>query len=280
MRQKILLIDDSVTVQKVVSLSLDKNKFQLLIARNRTEASRFIVDENPELILVSDQVADVDVATFPKEVETWLGRTHNMSPMVLITSENIQEAKHYKTVLRKPFTPQTLTALISVHAEKETTPEMLWAKPKAMANFADDFEDQKLQKVFNDAFSEEGKLVDETFQSVQTVQPSLSVRSEAKPQTSKTSNLWSAEAAAPVPATPRKDQSMHSETNPVLSSSDSMAYKAKLESEVASRLDKENLTLVVERVLNKILPPIVERIVAERLDQLLTEQDGASDLKV
>lgn len=269
MRQKILLIDDSVTVQKVVSLSLDKNRYQLLIARNRTEASRFIVDENPDLILVSDQVADLEVSTFPKEVETWLGRTHDLSPMVLITGENISEAKHYKAVLKKPFTPQTLMALLHIHADKGAAPEPLWAKAKTASNFADDFEDQKLQKVFNETFSEEGKLVDETFHAMEEDRPTQ-LYERPKTAETKKSSLWTSE---PV----KKERPVTPEHNPVvLSTSDSMAYKAQLDSEVQSRLEKDNLTEVVERVLQRVLPPIVEKLVAERLDALLAEEDKMS----
>ncbi len=267
MRQKILLLDDSVTVQKVVSLSLDKNRYQLLIARNRTEASRFIVDENPEIILVSDQVSDVDSSTFPKEVETWLGRTHNIPPMVLITADNINEAKHYKAVLKKPFTPQTLTALIHINAETaHAVPEPLWDKPKAMHNFADDFEDQKLQKVFNDTFSEESRLVDETF-SVDEAEAVTIIKEPKK------SSLWSTEPT-------KKEKPVAQEHSPILTSQDSMAYKARLDSEVEQRLDKENLNDVVDRVLQKMLPPIVEKLVTERLDKLLAEQDKAMDIKL
>lgn len=271
MRQKILLLDDSVTVQKVVSLSLDKNRFQLLIARNRTEASRFIVDENPEIILVSDQVSDVEASTFPKEVETWLGRTHNIPPMVLITADNLNEAKHYKAVLKKPFTPQTLTALIHIHAEQTPTvlPEVTWDKPKAMHNFADDFEDQKLQKVFNDTFSEESRLVEETFQEPEeTILMTPSQQKEVKK-----SSLWSTEPT-------KKEHPVTQEASPVMTSGDSVAYKAKLDSEVENRLGKENLQEVVDRVLQRMLPPIVEKLVTERLDKLLAEQDKAMDIKI
>jgi PleD family two-component response regulator len=71
MKKRILLLDESVTVQKVVALTLDRERFAITNAKTRSEAMKSILENPPDLILVSDQVAGVSASAFPKEVETW-----------------------------------------------------------------------------------------------------------------------------------------------------------------------------------------------------------------
>ncbi len=42
MRKRVLLIDESLTVQKVVALTLDKSRFSILYAKTRAEAMRLV----------------------------------------------------------------------------------------------------------------------------------------------------------------------------------------------------------------------------------------------
>lgn len=232
MKTHILLIDESLTVQKVVALTLEKSAYTVHFAVNRKEAGRLIVENTPHLILVSDQVKDLNAATFPKEVETWLKRNHDLPPMILITSHDIKEMRHYAGVLRKPFAPQVLKAVVESHAK--IAPGETIAPPPV-----DDFEEERLEKAFNHRFSDEAQLVNETFG-----------------QTSQ----------APVPL---RDN--------VLNLEESMAYKTTLENQVQSQLEGRDLDAVVDKLLDRILPPIVERLVQERLDLLLREQEKGVD---
>ena len=70
MKKKILLIDESLTVQKVVALTLDKAKYQLSFAKSRPEVMKLVLENPPDLILLSDQMSDMSVGNFPKEMET------------------------------------------------------------------------------------------------------------------------------------------------------------------------------------------------------------------
>ncbi len=115
MKSRILLIDESLTVQKVVSLTLDKDSYDLAFAKNRREAITEIKERTPQLILLSDQMKELKASHFPKEVEAWLGRDHELPKSVLITSQNISEMKHYVAVLKKPFTPGALEEVVSQH---------------------------------------------------------------------------------------------------------------------------------------------------------------------
>ena len=95
---------------------------------------------------------------------------------------------------------------------------------------------------------------------------------ELNKKESKKTSLWSSEP-------PKKEHAVRDEESPMMTNHETLAYKAKLDSEVEHRLVKENLDEVVNRVLQKILPPVVEKLVTDRLDKLLAEQDNAVDLK-
>src|SRR5688500_18899531 len=148
MKKKILLIDESLTIQKVVALTLDRARYHVAYAKSRAEAVKLVMEAFPELILVSDQIPDVQLATFPREVENWALRGNYPAPaVVLITSqdpEQVPVARHYAGVLKKPFSPQTLLALVTAHSPNLDEP---FTEPN--------FEDQRLQKAFNEAFNDE-----------------------------------------------------------------------------------------------------------------------------
>ena len=248
MKRYILLIDDSLTVQKVVALTLDKNKYDVHYAKSRTEAIKGVIERTPDVILISDSFQDIHWQSFPKEVEAWLSRNYDLPSIVLITTQDIEEAKHYSGVLRKPFTPQVLQALIAAFAptaDENDKPTQLISGVTADAEDSD----RRLQKAFNDTFANEAKLTERTFQ--------MHEEEEAMKQPG--SDLWSAGPA---------------QSSPVLGANDSMAYKASLENKVERELESKDLDSIVDKVLSKMVPPIVERLVQERLDQLMREQEG------
>jgi CheY-like chemotaxis protein len=250
MKRNILLIDDSLTVQKVVALTLDKNLYEVHYAKTRTEAIKGTLERTPDVILISDSFRDIHWQSFPKEVEAWLARNYDLPAIILITSQDIAEAKHYAGVLRKPFTPQILQSMVAAFTpgiDEDDKPTQLITK----AALDPDEADRKLQKTFNDTFASEEKLMEKTFQ-MQKEEESM------KPN----NDLWSvsASSSSSVPA--------------VLGSGDSMAYKAVLENKVEQELVSKDLDAIVNNVLSRLVPPIVERLVQERLDQLMREQEG------
>ncbi|MCB0404984.1 MAG: hypothetical protein KDD51_09370, partial [Bdellovibrionales bacterium] len=123
MKTKILLLDESVTVQKVVALTLDKNLYTIEYAKARSEAKRVVAAGSIQLILVSEQVSDLDVGAFPTEVATW---TNSRPAVILITTQDIDTYPSYTAVLRKPFSPQTLQETVAAHVKAPTA-----AQPKS-----------------------------------------------------------------------------------------------------------------------------------------------------
>ncbi len=312
MRKRVLLIDESLTVQKVVALTLDKSRFSILYAKTRAEAMRLVVENAPQLILVSDQVTDINVGAFPKEVEVWLNRRAPVPPILLITAQDLKEVRHYAAVLKKPFSPQHLQKLVT---EKTNIGDTGEAPKGAMAppgSNPEDFEDQRLQKIFNDAFSDESRLVRETLESEPTGSYNVSADDEptvpaaAAPQkappkapswppqvtraTEKPERQERQEPARAVPVPPKSPPAHMWESSEapqpgraiapeVMSSSDSHAYKATLDNKVGQKIEEADLQAIVEKCLEKMLPPIVEKLVQARLDALMKDQEQFLELK-
>lgn len=258
MKKLVLLVDESLTVQKVVALTLDRNRFQVAYAKSRAEVLRQFSENVPDVVLVSDQVPDLPAATFPREVETWLARRAPTPPFVLITAQEGADARQYAATLKKPFSPQKLLQTVTDLLPKAAPT----AAPSPVASrgqdeSTEDLGEQRLQRMFNESFSDEARLVRETFENP-----------AARPETPRAVGT----AAPAVELRPTA-------TEKVLGAGDSLAYKAALESRVQQALNGDVLDAAVERVLNRILPPIVERLVEERLDRLLKEQEHFLDLK-
>lgn len=297
MKTKILLVDDSLTVQKVVSLTLDKNRYQVAYAKNRQEFLKLLIDISPDIILLSDQFPEIQVSSFPKEVEAWLGRGHGLPSFVLITSQDLTEARHYQAVLKKPFSPQVLQNCVAALSPSEESVEI-----PSPAFAEDEAEDQQFQKRFNDIFSDESNLVKETFANdFDKEEPTLLATRNQQTEDLSGTELWQERAkretaSAPqgarqmTPGTPNKNSnagdlwavaepSKQNKSPEILGASDSMAYKAVLQQQVETRLEATNLKEVVEKVLHQMLPGIVEKLVQERLDKLLKDQEQFLELK-
>lgn len=263
MKRRILLIDESLTVQKVVALTLDREKFQIAYAKTRSEAMKTILESPPECVLVSDSVSGLSSSTFPKEVEAWVGRDRRLPALILISSQEGREHRGYQAVLKKPFAPAALQAAVNEATQGSGHHD---AAPAA------EEEDARLQKIFSDTFSDEARLVSETLQSERDREDDtlLTIPAPAgratKPGRENVAEFWS------KPASDAKE--VH-----VLGPEDSMAYKAQLEKEVSRQLESYDLEDVVHRLLEKLVPPIVEKLAQQRLDQLLKESESFVELK-
>lgn len=249
MKQKILLVDDSLTVQKVVALSLDRNYYQILFAKNQSEALRSMAENEIGVALISESVSGLSTA-FPKEAELRLGRNRRVPPMCLISLRpDAGDRKHYAATIQKPFTPQTLTQMIE---------SVLGASPPPvhpMTGHCDEpergTEEERLHQVFNEAFPHESILVEETLR-------------HSEEQSDHSSELTPVSSDEPAPLWD------------TLGGSDMIPMKLPSQPTEAVRPHplEENLDSLVAKKLDQVLPAIVERLVQERLDKLLAAQDS------
>lgn len=58
----------------------------------------------------------------------------------------------------------------------------------------------------------------------------------------------------------------------LMGAEDSMAYKASLDSQIERFLRSQNLEDLVHRLVEKMIPPIVEKVARDRIDRLLKEE--------
>ncbi|NBX76411.1 MAG: hypothetical protein EBQ92_07640 [Proteobacteria bacterium] len=292
MNHKVLLIDSGVTVQKIVALSLDKSKYSGLFVASKEDAKKQILEQKPGLVLVSDRAAGIEWQRFPKEVETWLGREGKMPAMVLLASGDIREAKHYQAVLQKPFTPQSLQDVLDGLVNKEKNAEL------SSNNLSNKLNSERFDQLFQDAEAEEitstGMAVNLDLTSAEEQRPVTNAREqlenlwespaapvvapETRPQTESVSDLWGGSSSSSIIESQNQTPRFPSDSEPqILRSEESLAYKSLLENQVQQKLESQNLNEMVEKVLARLLPPLVERLVQERLDQLLTEQEQDLD---
>jgi CheY-like chemotaxis protein len=304
MKKKILLVDESLTVQKVVALTLDKSRYALSFAKSRAEVMKWVVEQVPELILISDQMGEINAATFPKEIETWLGGIQDVPPVILITSSDIKEHKHYAGVLRKPFTPQVLQSLVNENLKAKENP----FPAQNQGTLDDEFEDQRLHKIFNDTFADESTLMHETFHPDEDVKPvsrppqgspfqspASPFQNPASPAQNQAAAVWG-EASASLWDVDKAHKESANTSHPTGGDADSDMWNSSggqgtfggdrqaAPSNTAVRnieesIQQSDLNDVVEKVLSRIVPPIVERLVRERLDKLLADQERFVELK-
>jgi DNA-binding response OmpR family regulator len=277
MKKNVLLIDESLTVQKVVALTLDRQKYNVLSAKSRSEAMKVILESPPDMILVSDQVPSINASSFPGEVDSWVGKDRTTPPMVLITSQEVSEFGRYTSVLKKPFSPQALHALVVQHAGVN--------EPSAAPSAAnpDGESEGRLQKIFNENFNDEADLVRQTFQNEYDSEENELLNT---PNQSKGSNQdrprKQPESAAELwgVGDPKSHLDGVSEAGvQLMGAEDSMAYKASLDSQIDRFLRSQNMEEIVARIVERMVPPIVEKIARERIDRLLKEDGEYIDIK-
>ena len=117
MRQKLLLADDSITVQRVIELTLADEDLDVLTVGDGEQAVECLAREQPEIVLADVTMPGRDgygVAEFVKQSPELAGRTR----VVLLTGafEPIDQARADRIgidgVLAKPFEPQVAIDLV------------------------------------------------------------------------------------------------------------------------------------------------------------------------
>jgi CheY-like chemotaxis protein len=117
MRQKLLLADDSITVQRVIELTLADEGFEVLTVGDGEQAIACLEREQPEIVLADVKMPGRDgygVAEFVKQSPRFSAKTR----VVLLTGafEPIDQARAIRLgidgVLAKPFEPQVAIDLV------------------------------------------------------------------------------------------------------------------------------------------------------------------------
>lgn len=112
MRARVLVVDDSVTIQKAVELALNRAGVDLIQARSAEEALRKVREERPDLMLIDHSMPDQSgqelCATFRKDPQLNDVPIIMMGPALQPLSESEVRQVGANDVVTKPFESQTL----------------------------------------------------------------------------------------------------------------------------------------------------------------------------
>ena len=125
MHDKILLIEDDASIIRFLSLSLDKNGYKVIEARNGIEGISLFMSDNPDLILLDLGLPDIDGMEVLRQI-----RQKSDVPIIVVSArgqerEKIsaldQGADDYVT---KPFSAEELLARIRVGLRHKSSTEI------------------------------------------------------------------------------------------------------------------------------------------------------------
>jgi len=114
MKKKIMLIDDSVTIHRVIDLCIDKEKYDVVKVFTKDEALNVIAVESPDLILLDNKLGD----TATKDVITSIRAVADRVFIILLTGafdqfdSNLCFLVGADDFIYKPFDAKTLDAKI------------------------------------------------------------------------------------------------------------------------------------------------------------------------
>ncbi len=114
MKNRILLVDDSITIHRVIDLSLETDRFEVEKAFTYEDAINKIKKFNPEVVLLDNKLEGVDINRFIEELKNVYG-----SKVILLVGafDNFDESKIAQygcdDFLVKPFSSQSLEDKLS-----------------------------------------------------------------------------------------------------------------------------------------------------------------------
>ena len=110
MAKKVLVADDSLTIQKVIELTFSEENYQVIAYSNGRDALNHLKDDRPDILLADAVMPELDGYALCAEAKA----LHPDLPVILLsgTFEHFDrdkaEAAHYNDVVMKPFDSQAL----------------------------------------------------------------------------------------------------------------------------------------------------------------------------
>lgn len=120
--KKILVVDDSSTIRKMVSLTLKKAKHISVTAEDGVDGFKKAEQEAFDLIITDINMPRLDGLQLCKQLRKRAGPNQN-SPIVVLTTESCEKKKKIAREervagwLKKPFSPETLLRVIDKFAK-------------------------------------------------------------------------------------------------------------------------------------------------------------------
>ena len=88
MHDKILLIEDDASIIRFLSLSLDKNGYKVIEARNGIEGISLFMSDNPDLILLDLGLPDIDGSEVLRQI-----RSQSEVPILVVSARGQEREK-------------------------------------------------------------------------------------------------------------------------------------------------------------------------------------------
>jgi len=165
MKNRILLVDDSITIHRVIDLSLESDKFDVQKTFSYEDAIAVLKKFHPEVVLLDNKLEGVDIKSFINEIKT----TYEAKVILLVGAfDNFDESKlsEYGSddFLFKPFSSQSLEEkllkflpesgmediVVPLPEEKDAAVEELMSKISEDVGFEDLRKESSDVKIFED----------------------------------------------------------------------------------------------------------------------------------
>ncbi|MGA1862363.1 response regulator [Deferribacter thermophilus] len=123
--KKIMLVDDSITIHRVIDLSLDEEKYQVVKTFSADEAMQKLNEITPDIVLLDNKLPDVKIDDFIREIKS---KVPQIVVILLVGAfDSFDEADLEKygadSYLLKPFNSQALEEAIEKYSKIEITQE-------------------------------------------------------------------------------------------------------------------------------------------------------------
>ncbi|PLX92686.1 MAG: two-component system response regulator [Desulfuromonas sp.] len=118
MAQKILVVDDSVTVRQMLQFTLTEGGYEVIEAENGEQALKLFENETPDLLITDLNMPLMDGITLAGTVRKLPGK--RFMPILMLTTESSEAQKQAaKSVgasgwITKPFKPNQLLSVVKM----------------------------------------------------------------------------------------------------------------------------------------------------------------------
>ncbi|MCR9142919.1 MAG: response regulator [bacterium] len=116
MSSKIMVVDDSVSIRKVVAMVLGKSGHEVIESKDGVEALQKVAQENLDLIICDVNMPEMDGITFLQKMRQQVGKRD--IPVIMLTTESqgrlreLGEDAGARAWILKPFQPPQLIEVV------------------------------------------------------------------------------------------------------------------------------------------------------------------------
>lgn len=117
MSRKALIVDDSVTMRKMVGMTLENEKFEVISAENGVDALSKVGQEKIDVMVVDINMPEMDGITLIKELRA--NPLYKATPILVLTTESGDQIKQQGREVGasgwivKPFSPDVLISAVN-----------------------------------------------------------------------------------------------------------------------------------------------------------------------